>query len=328
MTPFNNQVNSNSNFDFSEMKANAFPGGNTGSIDNIDSSTDNLREAVNDVGMTGVLELKRMLVGKLEPRQPDYGNSRSRSRSYGRRRQEPVYVPRVYRPITREILFSAFDASRIKASPSDLTAVFMYLDISGKNQIDFWSFWNFLLTDLSEKALEIINYLWNTLNPSKQPEVTLSKLKNRFFGKFDPDVQSRKRQEREVENEFIRNLDTYCQVGLSGGGKISKQEFDGFMKCWSFACDDERDFITRVVECFRLSEYTREFGFKATDFGGSGWRREWGTRESQESKSSKYKSGLEQQKGSMWNQFMNNQDEVKYSRRGKSTHAKHRNQSR
>lgn len=87
MTPFNNRVNSNSNFDFmNEMKANAFPG-NSPSGGNPQASLEMVREAINGVGMTGVLELKRMLVGKSGRKEPDYSAPRNRSRSYGSRKK-------------------------------------------------------------------------------------------------------------------------------------------------------------------------------------------------------------------------------------------------
>jgi hypothetical protein len=218
------------------------------------------------------------------------------------------------------MLLNAFSGTRIKASESDLMIMLEYLAQPGESHADFWDFWDLLLPTLSDKAIEIIGYLWNTLNASKDPEINLSKMKNRFFGKFDPDVQSHKRQERQVENEFIRYLDTYCQVGLTGVGKISKQEFMGFMKCWNFACEDEGRFLTKLVECFRLSEYTREFGIGASKnrTGGSGWRKEWGT---QSSRSSRFDSQLEESKGSMWGNFTQGKEEIKHSRRGRSTYA-------
>lgn len=239
---------------------------------------------------------------------------------------EPEYVPKVYRPITLDIFLNAFDASRIKASQQDLIAIFNFLCPSHKDVIDFWSLWDLLLPNLTEKGKEITDYLWNTLNPQKDPEVNLSKMKNRFFGKFDPDVQKRKRQEREVENEFIRNLDTYCQVGMTGVGKISKQEFDGFLKCWYFVSENERDFLMRVVECFRLSNFINEYGINSRGNmeASQSSKRDWGSRGNMQSLTSYNTRDLEQSKGSAWGNFTEGKEEIKYSRRGRSTYGRER----
>jgi hypothetical protein len=86
LTPFNNRVNSNSNFDFmNETKNSAFPGAKKDTKNDTHVALANVRMAIEDVGMTGVLELKRLLVGKIEYKQDAYENSRHRSRSRGRR---------------------------------------------------------------------------------------------------------------------------------------------------------------------------------------------------------------------------------------------------
>jgi hypothetical protein len=83
MTPFNNQVNSSSNFDFqSEMKANAFPGKRL----DISNALLMVREATNDSGMTGLLGLKRELVGKDAVQHHAEPIRRGRSRSNRRRK--------------------------------------------------------------------------------------------------------------------------------------------------------------------------------------------------------------------------------------------------
>lgn len=198
-----------------------------------------------------------------------------------------------------------------------LQAFFGQLCPPRQSAVDFWDIWERLLPPLSKDGAEVTGYLWNTLNPQKQPEVSLSKLKNRFFGKFDPDVQRRQKQERDVENTFIRHLDTFCQVGISGTGKVDRREFDGFMRCWAFSCENERDFLMRAVECFRLNDFIGRFGIDAPESqvaaegGGGGWRKEWGRG------SGRGPSRVEEKK-STWGNFTRGKDEVARSRRGRS----------
>ena len=213
----------------------------------------------------------------------------------------------------------AFEENRIRVPEKDIVTIFNTLCNRGESTIKFQFLWQVLLPPLSENGVMITSYLWNTLNPQKLPEFSLSKMKNRFFGKFDPDVQKRKRQEREVENEFIRNLDTYCQVGVTGGGKICKEEFDGFMKCWAFTSDTERQFLMRVVECFRLNEFSAEFGIEGTvgNEVNQGWRKEWGERQEREEERQ-----VKQSRGNTWGNFTEGKDEIKRSRRGRSAYGK------
>jgi hypothetical protein len=201
--------------------------------------------------------------------------------------------------------------------------VFNHLCDPQDSEINFWDLWNFILPDLSEDGVKIGNYLWNTLNPQKLPEISLSKMKNRFFGKFDPDVQKKKKQERDIENQFIRNLDTYCHVGISGNGNITKQEFDGFMKCWAFSCENERGFLMRLVECFRLSQFSSKYGIYGTVGNeiNQGWRKEW---DQEAPKSRPYQSREETEKKSTWGNFTQGKDEVYHSRRGKSAYGRDR----
>ena len=217
-----------------------------------------------------------------------------------------------------DIFLDAFDASRIRVGQDQLIQLFNQLCVPRESHIDFWELWKMLLPDLSEDGLKVTNYLWNTLNPQKQPEISLAKMKNRFFGKFDPDVQRHKKQERDVENQFIRHLDTYCQVGISGGGKISKREFDGFMRCWSFCCENERDFLMRAVECFRLNEFIDEFGIDGTAGTKSdrGWRKEWNRQSRQSEPVEKEKNAQR----STWGNFTEGKREVYHSRRGRSAY--------
>jgi hypothetical protein len=144
-------------------------------------------------------------------------------------------------------------------------------------------------------------------------------MKNRFFGKFDPDVQKRKKQERDVENKFIRNLDTYCQVGITGGGNIDKREFDGFMKCWAFSCENEREFLMRLVECFRLSQFSQKYGIHGTvgNEVNQGWRKEWGRQKTEYQEE-------EKEKKSTWGNFTQGKEEIYHSRRGKSAYGRER----
>ena len=318
LTPFNNRVNSQSNFEFQkETKNSAFSRGPE-KVD-MEYSLGLTREALNQVGMTGVLEFKRALVGESGAKQPEYAKPKSRSRSRHRHMKgktkkeitkEPEFVPKVYRPINRDLFILAFEQNRIKVPEKDIVTIFNTLCERGKDTITFQYLWRVLLPNLSENGVMITSYLWNTINPQKLPEFNLSKMKNRFFGKFDPDVQKRKRQEREVENEFIRNLDTYCQVGVTGGGKICKEEFDGFMKCWAFTSDSERQFLMRVVECFRLNEFTGEFGIEGTvgNEVNQGWRKEWGQRQERE---------VKQSRPDTWGNFTQGKEEIKRSRRGR-----------
>ena len=197
--------------------------------------------------------------------------------------------------------------------------IFNTLCERGKNTLKFQLLWSVILPNLSENGLMITSYLWNTINPEKFSEFNLSKMKNRFFGKFDPDVQTLKRKERDVENEFIRNLDTYCQVGITGTGKICKEEFDGFMKCLSFTSKNERQFLMRIVECFRLNEFSAEFGIKGTAGNeiNQGWRKEWGDRQEKQT-SNAFQKRQESNVESNWGHFTQGKEEIKRSRRGRS----------
>ena len=85
LTPFNNKVNSQSNFEFqNETKNSAFPRSGPEKVD-MEYSLGMAREALNEVGMTGVLEFKRGLVGDSGAKQPEYAKPKSRSRSRHRR---------------------------------------------------------------------------------------------------------------------------------------------------------------------------------------------------------------------------------------------------
>lgn len=227
-------------------------------------------------------------------------------------------MPKTYRPITLDILLAAFDASRLRVPEQQLVQLFNQICSPRESYVDFWMLWGVLLPELSSDAVSVTGYLWNTLNPQKQPEISLAKMKNRFFGKFDPDVQKRKKQERDVENQFIRYLDTYCQVGMSGGGRISRREFDGFMQCWAFSCENERDFLMRVVECFRLNEFIDKFGIDSEPSNDKqgGWRKEWNRRE-QPTSHSRRNSGRPQP---AWGNFTEGKREIKQSRRGRSAY--------
>lgn len=223
-------------------------------------------------------------------------------------------------------MLDAFEASRLRVEQNRLVHFFNELCDPQESHVDFWFLWNMLLPELSGDSTEVTGYLWNTLNPQKQPEISLAKMKNRFFGKFDPDVQRHKKQERDVENQFIRYLDTYCQVGLSGGGKISKREFDGFMRCWAFSCDDERDFLMRIVECFRLNEFIDKFGIDGTagQNNQSGWRKEWSRQELP--KSSSHRGNNRQE--STWGNFTEGKEEIVQSRRGRSAYGGNRSRQK
>ena len=82
----------------------------------------------------------------------------------------------------------------------------------------------------------------------------MSKMKNRFFGKFHPDVISQKKDSRRVETDFIKDLDVYTQVFSNESNRLVRKEFDLFMSMWEFELGDQGRFMEIVVECFRLSE--------------------------------------------------------------------------
>ena len=231
----------------------------------------------------------------------------------------------MYRDVSLDILIDAFKISRINVSEEDLIQFFNYLCDVNDDFVKFWDLWGLLLPNLSEDGTKISNYLWSSLNPGKSPEIPLSKMKNRFFGKFDPDVQTRKKQERDIENKFIRNLDTYCQVGMIGGGNIDKREFDGFMKCWAFSCENERDFLMRLVECFRLNKYSDKYGIHGSigNSNNKGWRKEWDTGRSGSNRHGRRGEDIEEKK-STWGNFTEGKDEIYHSRRGRSAYGRDR----
>ena len=115
-------------------------------------------------------------------------------------------------------------------------------------------FWNQLLGDQSAINQKLCNVLWNSLDTKKAGEVVISRMKNRFFGKFHPHVHVRKAEARHVETDFIRDLDIYTQVFSGNTGRLAREEFDLFMRIWAFELEDQALYMEVVVECFRLSE--------------------------------------------------------------------------
>ena len=144
----------------------------------------------------------------------------------------------------------------------DLDLTFQALTSSSTDLLNLDRFWKSILNNKSEKVTRVSQYLWNVLDPKKESLIPISKLKNRFFGKFHPDVQKMERKAREVENEFIKNLDMHNLLAITERSQISKHQFDDFISCWFLCTPTEEEFLTIFVECFRLSDFTNEAAWK------------------------------------------------------------------
>ena len=136
----------------------------------------------------------------------------------------------------------------------DLQIVFAIMAGPKNPMLKVQEFWDQLLGDNSAMNQKLCNVLWNSLDTKKAGQVVISRMKNRFFGKFHPDVHVGKAEARNVETDFIRDLDIYTQVFSGDSGRFARQEFDLFMRMWAFELDDQARFMEVVVECFRLSE--------------------------------------------------------------------------
>ena len=152
-----------------------------------------------------------------------------------------------------------FEITRMKVDRIDLEILFEGLADKNNGKLCTDNFWATIFGEIPENVKRVADYLWGTLDPRKEGFIHLTKLKNGFFGKFHPDVQNKKREQKDVENEFIRNLDIHNQLATTIKEDIDQNQFRDFVLNWLFVEDDEEDFLVTFVECFRLSEFMGEF---------------------------------------------------------------------
>ena len=117
------------------------------------------------------------------------------------------------------------------------------------------TFWSEILSALTPQRQKIISHLWENLNIKNENRVSLVRFKNRFFAKFHPKVISGEIKPSEIENEILQNIDFHGQIfGNSENFTVWKQ-FQDFMFCWSAVEENENNFLSILVNCFRLSEF-------------------------------------------------------------------------
>lgn len=116
-------------------------------------------------------------------------------------------------------------------------------------------FWSEILSPLSHQRQKIISHLWENLNIKNENRVSLVRFKNRFFGKFHPQVVSGKKKASEIENEVLQNIDFHGQIFGNTENFTEWKQFYDFMFCWSAVEENENNFLSILVDCFRLSEF-------------------------------------------------------------------------
>ena len=126
---------------------------------------------------------------------------------------------------------------------------------NNEDLLNIKEFWKYFWPSLSGERLKIVNHLWENLNVRAESKISISRLKNRYCGKFHPEVIDKNKTALECEEEFFFTLDFHGQLWNNRENFVDEKQFKDFMRCWSCSEQNDKKFLTILVDCFRLSAF-------------------------------------------------------------------------
>lgn len=141
-----------------------------------------------------------------------------------------------------EEFVNAMAANGFPFTDKHCRALFTYFDRDESGSIDYEEFMDGLREELSPSLLDLINSIYDKLDPAGLDAVDPQKILTYYNAKRHPDVVSRRRTPNDVFQEFVDTFD----VGGEIVGKVTRAEFVRYYKNIATAMSDE-EYLARII---------------------------------------------------------------------------------